>query len=115
MVVQKGVIFAEKYEVLDTLSSGAQASVYTALQKPLDRIVILKVLSPALVANPEIVARFEREAKLLSALKDESVTKIYDYGKTDGVYFFVSEYVEGQSVKELLEKKADYRCNWLLT
>jgi serine/threonine protein kinase len=105
MVLERGVLFADKYEILDVLSAGAQATVYTALQKPLDRVVILKILSPALVANQEIVSRFTREAKLLSTLKDDNVTKIYDYGKHNGVYFFVSEYIEGQSVKELLEQK----------
>lgn len=103
MVLEKGVIFAGKYEIIDTLSVGAQASVYTARQKPLDRIVILKILSPALTANQEIVARFEREAKLLSTLKDESITQIYDYGRDNNIYFFVSEYIEGQSIKEVLE------------
>jgi serine/threonine-protein kinase len=105
MVLEKGSVFAEKYEILEVLSSGAQASVYSALQKPLDRVVILKILSPILVANQEIVLRFEREAKLLSTIKEENVTRIYDYGRYNGVYFFVSEYVEGQSVKELLERK----------
>ncbi len=105
MILERGAIFAEKYEILEVLSSGAQASVYKALQKSLDRVVILKVLTPALTANPEIVARFEREAKLLSTIKEENVTKIYDYGKHNGVYFFVSEYIEGISVKELIERK----------
>jgi len=105
MILERGAIFAEKYEVLEVLSSGAQASVYKALQKSLDRVVILKVLTPALTTNPEIVARFEREAKLLSTIKERNVTKIYDYGKHNGVYFFVSEYIEGVSVKELIEHK----------
>lgn len=101
----RGVLFAEKYEILEVLSSGVQASVFTALQKPLDRTVILKILSPTLTTTPEIVARFEREAKLLSTLKDDNVTRIFDYGKHGGLYFFVSEYIEGLSVKELLERK----------
>jgi serine/threonine-protein kinase len=105
MVLEKGAIFADKYEILDILATGAQATVYTALQKTLDRVVILKILSPALVANQEIVSRFEREAKLLSTLREDNVTKIYDFGKHNGVYFFVSEYIEGQSIKELLERK----------
>ncbi len=101
----RGVLFAEKYEILEVLSSGVQASVFTALQKSLDRTVILKILSPTLNTTPEIVARFEREAKLLSTLKDDNVTRIFDYGKHGGLYFFVSEYIEGSSVKELLERK----------
>ena len=101
----RGVLFAEKYEILEILSSGVQANVYTALQKPLERKVILKILSPTLTTTPEIVARFEREAKLLSTLNDDNVTKIYDFGKHAGLYFFVSEYIEGMSVKELLERK----------
>jgi serine/threonine-protein kinase len=102
---ERGVLFAEKYEILEVLSSGVQSNVYTALQKPLERKVILKILSPTLTTTPEVVARFEREAKLLSTLNDDNVTKIYDFGKHAGLYFFVSEYIEGLSVKELLERK----------
>ncbi|MCX7785733.1 MAG: protein kinase [candidate division WOR-3 bacterium] len=105
MVLEKGVVFAEKYEIIKVISSGAQAVVYTALQKPLERIVILKVLSPILSADEENVKRFEREAKVLSALKEENVTKIFDFGKHSGLYYFVTEYVEGLSLKEFLEKK----------
>lgn len=105
MVLDKGVIFAGKYEILSVLSAGAQATVYTALQKPLERIVVLKILSSAVVTNQEIVSRFEREARLLSTLNDDNVTKIYDFGNYNGVYYFVSEYIEGQSIKELLERK----------
>ncbi|MEO0092221.1 MAG: serine/threonine-protein kinase [candidate division WOR-3 bacterium] len=105
MVLDKGVVFAEKYEIISVLSSSAQAVVYTALQKPLDRIVILKVLSPVLSADEENVRRFEREAKVLSALKDENVTKIFDFGKHSGLYYFVTEYVEGLSLKEFLERR----------
>ncbi len=101
----RGVLFAEKYEILEVLSSGVQSNVYTALQKPLDRKVILKILSPTLTTTAEVVARFEREAKLLSTLNDDNVTKIYDFGKSAGLYFFVTEYIEGLSVKELLERK----------
>ncbi len=104
-MLEKGAVFAEKYEILECLSSGTQASVYKAVQKPLDRPVILKILFPSLTTNAEVVSRFEREAKLLSNLKDEGVTKVYDFGKHNSTYFFVSEYIEGQSVKELLEHK----------
>lgn len=105
MILDKGVIFAEKYEIIKVISSSAQAVVYTALQKPLDRTVILKVLSPMLSADEENVKRFEREAKVLSTLKEESVTKIFDFGKHSGLYYFVTEYVEGLSLKEFLERK----------
>ncbi len=105
MILQPGFIFGEKYEIVALLSSGAQAAVYKAIQKPLERPVILKVLSPALVSNSEMVARFEREAKLLSSLNDDGIVKVYDFNNVNGVYFFVTEYIAGKSIKELLDEK----------
>ncbi|MCX8015214.1 MAG: protein kinase, partial [candidate division WOR-3 bacterium] len=105
MIFQPGFIFADKYEIVALLSSGAQATVYKAIQKPLERPVILKVLSPVLVSNPEMVGRFEREAKLLSSLNDDGIVKVYDFNNVNGVYFFVTEYIAGKSIKELLEER----------
>ncbi|MEO0084170.1 MAG: serine/threonine-protein kinase, partial [candidate division WOR-3 bacterium] len=105
MLLPIGTIFIDKYEILELLSSSSLNYVYKAMQKPLDRLVILKILTPTVATNSEIVGRFEREAKLLSSVKEEGVTKVYDFGKHNGLYYIVSEYVEGMSIRELLNQK----------
>ena len=76
--------------------------VYRARDTRLDRTVALKILPAAFSADPDRLHRFQHEAKLLSTLNHPNVLAIYDVGEQNGIRFLVSEFLEGQSLREVL-------------
>jgi serine/threonine protein kinase len=76
--------------------------VYRARDTRLDRTVAIKVLPAELAHNPERRARFEREARAVSALNHPHIGTLYDIGREDGVDYLVLEYLEGETITERL-------------
>ena len=86
------------YEILDLLGSGGMGEVYRARDNRLDRQVAIKVLPNEFTEDPERLARFEREAKLLASLNHSNIGAIYGYEEAEGQKFFVLELVEGETL-----------------
>ena len=93
------------YEILGEISRGSFGVVYKARQPGLDRIVALKVLLAGAYASAEAVARFQREAKAVARLKHPNIVPVYDIGIYEGHHYFAMEFVEGQSLSDLIKKK----------
>ena len=74
------------YEILAPLGAGGMGEVYRARDKKLDRDVAIKVLPGAVAADPDTLARFEREAKAVAALSHPNILSIFDFGVLDGNY-----------------------------
>ena len=84
--------------------------VYRASDPPLDRDVALKVLPDEVAADPERVRRFEREARAVAALSHPHIRAIYDVANDRGVHFAVMEFLEGQTLRDQLERsRPDWR------
>ena len=94
------------YEVLSQLGAGGMGEVYKALDPKLDRQVALKVLPPSLAQNPDLLARFEREAKAVAALHHPNVLGIYDFGREGEHSYAVMELLEGESLRDRLRAGA---------
>ena len=94
------------YEVLSAAGAGGMGEVYKARDTRLERTVAIKVLPSHLSANPDLRARFEREAKSISGLQHPNICVLYDVGSQDGVDFLVMEYLEGETLATRLEKGA---------
>ncbi len=86
------------YEILSPLGSGGMGEVYLANDTKLDRKVAIKVLPELMTRDPERVARFEREAKLLASLNHPNIAAIHGFDDSDGTRFLIMEYVEGQTL-----------------
>lgn len=89
-------------EILELLGRGGMGIVYKARQKELDRLVALKLLPPALVADPRFAARFRREAQALAALAHPHIVVIHDFGYVNGMYFLLMEYVDGVNLRQAM-------------
>lgn len=87
------------------ISESATTTVYRAHQDALDRPVLLKVLHKHLVADEDFVARFRREARACAAIRSDNIVQVYDLSEVDGAPAIVMEYVEGRSLKEILESE----------
>ena len=90
------------YEIQSPLGAGGMGEVYRARDTRLDRTVALKILPTAFSSDPDRLQRFQHEAKILSALNHPNVLAIYDVGEQNGVRFLVSEFLEGQSLRDIL-------------
>src|SRR5229473_2055549 len=86
------------YEIQSPLGAGGMGEVYRARDTRLGRDVAIKVLASHLSSNPDLKARFEREAKAISSLNHPHICPLYDVGHQDGIDFLVMEYLEGQTL-----------------
>ncbi len=94
-----------RYRIESCLGKGSMGIVYLARESFLKRNVAIKVLSPKLTKNPESVEKFKREGRLLAMLNHPNITSIYLFDEQDGLYYFVFEYVRGDTLDKILQKK----------
>jgi len=92
------------YLVRQELGRGGMGEVYLAEDLALGRKVALKFLPDAFTGDPERMARFEREAKLLASLNHPNIAAIYGLEQAEGKRFLVLEYVEGETLAQRLSK-----------
>jgi len=92
------------YKIEKLLGAGGMGEVYLARDNKLDRLVALKILPWHFVADTERSARFQREARALSALNHPNLVTIYEVGEAGGVHFIAMEFVEGQTLASSREK-----------
>jgi Tol biopolymer transport system component len=90
------------YEILAPLGAGGMGEVYRARDSRLGRDVAIKILPETFAADPERLERFQREAKVLSAMNHPNLLVVYDVGYQDGVHYLVSELLQGQTLRECL-------------
>src|SRR5512132_3022223 len=94
--------FLKNYKILEKLGAGGQGTVYKAIDGKLGRTVVIKVLPAELTAREANLKRFEREARLASALDHPNICTIYDLNVINGVHFIAMQYVEGRNVRQLV-------------
>jgi serine/threonine protein kinase/Tol biopolymer transport system component len=91
------------YELLAQLGAGGMGEVYSALDTRLGREVAIKVIAPSLAADEERVRRFEQEACAAAALEHPNIVAVHDVGIHEGSPFIVTELLEGQTLRALLD------------
>jgi serine/threonine protein kinase/Flp pilus assembly protein TadD len=92
------------YRLLGRIGAGGMGEVYEAHDTKLDRHVALKLLSPRFVRDPERLRRFSAEARAASSLNHPHILIIHDFGEMDGRPFMVSELVEGETLRQQLQR-----------
>ena len=95
----------DRYVILKSIGEGGMANVYLAHDTILDRDVAIKVLRGDLENNDKFIRRFQREAKSASDLSHPNIVEIYDVGEEDGQHYIVMEYIEGKTLKQLVQKR----------
>jgi len=94
------------YEVVTPQGAGGMGEVYRARDTRLDRTVAIKSLPPVFATDPERLARFEREAKLLASLNHPNIAAIYGLEDMEGSPYLVLEFVEGETLAQRLSRGA---------
>jgi len=90
------------YKILEKLGEGGQGTVYKAIDSKLGRTLVIKVLPAELTAREANLKRFEREARLASALDHPNICTIFDLNEINGIHFIAMQYIEGKNVRQLV-------------
>src|SRR5260370_19997145 len=96
--------FIHHYKILQRLGKGRMAGVYKAVHQ-LGQVVAIKVLPPSRGKDPNMLARFQREAKLAIRLKHPNVVRSFQVGKYKGLHYLVMEYLEGETLEVVLARR----------
>ncbi len=97
-----GFILADRYEILGELGRGGMGAVFKARQIALDREVAIKVMLPSFASMRDFALRFEREARIMSAISHRNIASVFDYGTTQGMPFLVLELLHGVDLESWL-------------
>src|SRR6202165_4684292 len=90
------------YKITHKIGAGGQGTVYKAIDQKLGRTVVIKVLPAELTVKETNLKRFEREARLASALDHPNICTIFDMDEANGLHFIAMQYVEGRNVRQLV-------------
>jgi len=102
--VSEGSVVDGRYRVLHRLGSGGMADVWLAEDDHLQRRVALKVLHKQFAQDREFVERFRREAEAAAGLQHPNVVAVFDRGEFAGTYYIAMQYVEGATLKQLIDR-----------
>jgi len=104
-MLSKGQKINDRYEIVKSIGEGGMANVYLAEDTILDRRVAIKVLRGDLSGDEKFIRRFQREALSVSNLSHPNIVEVYDVGEEDGNHYIVMEYIEGKTLKQLIQKR----------
>ena len=100
-----GRVLGNRYEIVEKLGEGGMATVYKARCQILNRFVSVKILKKEYSSDEEFLKKFRREATAVASLSDNNIVNVYDVGVDGDINYIVMEYVEGKSLKEILNER----------
>jgi serine/threonine protein kinase len=100
-----GRVLGNRYELIEKLGEGGMATVYKARCQILNRFVSVKILKKEYSSDAEFLKKFRREATAVASLSDNNIVNVYDVGADGDINYIVMEYVEGKSLKEILNER----------
>ncbi|MBR0424528.1 MAG: serine/threonine protein kinase [Clostridia bacterium] len=103
-----GVILDRKYRILEEIGSGGMAKVYKAVNMTNRKTVAIKMLKSEFKDDTEFLRRFSREAGTVMKLSHENIVRAYEVGDYEGLPYIVMEYVEGHTLKELIDSNGPF-------
>jgi tetratricopeptide (TPR) repeat protein len=102
--LQRGKLFAGRYEVIEELGRGGMGSVYRVEDKKVNEEIALKLINPEIAQDRKIIDRFSHELKVARQISHRNVCRMYDLGEAEGSHFITMEYVQGEDLRSLLKR-----------
>ena len=103
-MIAQGTIVGHRYRIIDLIGTGGMAHVYRAVNLSTHKVVAIKVLKDEYRNDAEFLRRFEREARAVLHLSHDNIVRAFDVGDTDGLPYIVLEFVDGRTLKEILDE-----------
>ncbi|MDR0735183.1 MAG: serine/threonine protein kinase, partial [Elusimicrobiota bacterium] len=100
--------------ILEKISSGGMGTVFKARHKALDRIVCVKILSPALADDKKAVGLFLTEARAIAEIDHPNIVFVYNVGREKGFYFIVMSFIDGESLSSIVRKKPNLPLSFII-
>ncbi|MBU1218668.1 protein kinase [Myxococcota bacterium] len=106
--------FIGSYKILEILGDGSYGTVYKGHHPTIEKDVAIKVLSSELSRNASVVRRFNDEARAVNRIKHPNIIQIFDFGRLkDGRYFYVMEYIEGEELREVIDREGMLELSYI--
>jgi serine/threonine-protein kinase len=100
----RGTIFAERYEIIETLGRGGMGQVFRVYDKKIEGEIALKVIKPEISSSKNTIDRFRNELKLAREISHRNICRMYDLNEDNGTYFITMEYVPGENLKSFIRR-----------
>jgi serine/threonine protein kinase len=100
-----GLVIKGRYKLIDERGRGSFATVYVARDQEDNRIYAVKVMHMELSSDGELLARFQREARILQELSDPHIVRIFEYDNDNSMHYIVMDYIDGQNLKYYMLKE----------
>ena len=107
-MLRPGTLLGERYEIIEKIGAGGMSIVYKAKDNRLQRFVAIKELREEFVQDEEFVSKFRKEALSAASLSHPNIVGIYDVGSDHELHYIVMEYVEGHTLKQVIEEKGPF-------
>ena len=112
MTAMEGKILHNRYKILRPVGVGGMAEVYLAQDMLLDREVAVKILRAQFINDKSLLEQFRREAQSAARLIHPSIVNIFDVCGENSTYFIVMEYVDGETLKNMLDRQGPLKPFW---
>ncbi|HYJ10532.1 MAG TPA: serine/threonine-protein kinase, partial [Polyangiaceae bacterium] len=99
-----GVVVAERYRIKEPIGRGGMGVVYRVEHARIGKLMALKLLTGELTRDPQQVARFKREAQLMSRLSHPNTVQVFDFGASDGLVYLAMEFLKGEDLGHLIRR-----------
>ncbi|OGD22678.1 MAG: hypothetical protein A2W03_16380 [Candidatus Aminicenantes bacterium RBG_16_63_16] len=103
-ILERGKLFAGRYEVIEELGRGGMGSVYRVEDKKVNEEIALKLINPEIAQDRKVIDRFSHELKVARQISHRNVCRMYDLGEAEGSHFITMEYVAGEDLRSLLKR-----------
>ena len=99
-------VLKDRYKIIEYIGCGGMAEVYTATDMLLERTVAVKILRPQFSNDENFIGKFRREAQAAANLNHNNIVSIFDVGTQDDIHYIIMEYVSGETLQKIIQKKA---------
>ena len=103
-MLERGTVFAERYEIIEELGKGGMGRVYKVYDKKIKEVVALKLIRPEISADKNTIERFNNELRLARKISHRHVCRMYDLGQEGLSHFITMEYVPGEDLKRFIKR-----------